>query len=88
MLGHSSHPTDDHCQDRSTDHSSASRRLSSLCPIVLTALTVAVSWLREEINWHVIVHDVYAYIAYGAMSEGKLNDCENVFKIRYMYDYD
>ena len=36
---------------------------------VLTALTVAVSWLREEINWHVIVHDVYAYIAYGAMSE-------------------
>ena len=50
------------------------------CPgSVLTTFTVAVSWLREEINWHVIVHDVHAY---GAISEGILNDCENVFKIR------
>ena len=48
------------------------------CPdSVLTTLTVAVSWLREEVNWHVIVHDVYAY---GAISEDILNDCENVFR--------
>ena len=50
--------------------------------IAVTVITSAVSWLREEINWHVIVHNVYAY---GAMSEGILNDCENVFK-KIMYD--